>query len=916
MGETINVSFHAFGDGTYGISVKESWSGRIVSGSFVPPYVGRQLNALQKRLGRLKSRDYELRDIGYRLFSALCGIDTRGSKWIEPADLSVQGLFRTVIQRTLKRRGTVALMLSFGPNCEEFVRYPWELLHNNDHFLLVSGVFTLSRLLPGSDNTVGCELPVPPPLRMLYIAPSPTNCVPLETERSFEAMRLALASLIDSGQVVLDRLEPPTFGQLVRYLNLYGGAGSLDDSDTTIPCYAIHFDGHGAYGRLCPRDECQTVNDPEARKCCQCGTSLGRINPQTYLSFCDEEGLNHFIDTQLLRGLLLSSDVRLAVFAACETAMVTEEATRSSSLSATQPAVKATLAIALVTAQVPAVVAMPFSLQDDLSPTFMFHFYEALADGRTLEEALSRARQALWPMQHKSWFIPVLYRRVAEGEEIPVPLINVDETDEDYTHPLAYLAPPVTFVGRKRELQDLDELVTIAASGQPKSSFSNHLHAGTHRMHHIALTGLPGIGKSALAFEVVRRNRDKFPGGIIGVSLQNGKLFVDALAEMVHHLHLPLRNLSTMDTTQRVRQVQGTLRSLASRELNCLLLLDGFEEVQDRAEQRLWLQFLCALPPEVIVIVTSHVNPSNRIVVAESHCHWYEYHLGKMTDTDLLTLFAVLAEESGLDQYIHLHDPTQQAILREICTLLDGYPLGAELVFGTARSVDGKMYIPEAATRSLEEVRDELRSTSLAGMQAVLEISYRRLTPLARQLLVYLSAFKLPFNREQIIMLVNSMPVVSKQEGIQKKPLQEIIQFPEEQYFISEVLLHNWSVGRDELIQASFIQFDGHVYTIHSQVRHFALAQLPLEERRRIHRLIARYYRSLSQPRVEEMFAAFEHLETAGEMEDLQEAIQIARQVLHDFEGHGQDPEWQAMLRRAEGYALQLGQESRIQSSS
>jgi hypothetical protein len=586
-----------------------------------------------------------------------------------------------------------------------------------------------------------------------------------------------------------------------------------------------------------------------------------------------------------------------------------------SSLSATRPAVKATLAVALVTAQVPAVVAMPFSLQDDLSPTFMFHFYEALANGRTLEEALSRARQALLPMQHKSWFIPVLYRRVAEGEEIPVPLINVDETDEDYIHPLAYLAPPATFVGRKQELQDLDELVTIAASGQSKSSFSNHLHVGAHRMHHIALTGLPGIGKSALAFEVVRRNRDKFPGGIIGISLQNGKLFVDALAEMIHHLRLPLRTLSTMDTTQRVRQIQGMLRSLASRELNCLLLLDGFEEVQDRAEQRLWLQFLCALPPEVIVIVTSHVNPSNRVVVAESHCHWYEYHLGKMADTDLLTLFTVLAEESGLDHYIHLHDSTQQAILREICTLLDGYPLGAELVFGTARSVDGKMYIPEAATRSLEEIRDELRSTSLAGMQAVLEISYRRLTPLARQLLAYLSAFKLPFNREQIMMLVNSMPNVSRLEGMQAVPLQEIIKFPEKQYFISESLLQNWRAGRDELIQASFIQFDGYTYTIHSQVCHFALTQLPLEERRRIHRLLARYYHSLSQPRVEEMFAAFEHLEAAGEVGDLREAIQIARRALHDFEERSQDPEWQAMLRRAEVYALQLEQESQTQSS-
>src|SRR5581483_9861201 len=71
-----------------------------------------------------------------------------------------------------------------------------------------------------------------------------------------------------------------------------------------------------------------------------------------------------------------------------------------------------------------------------------------------------------------------------------------------------------------------------------------------------------------------------------------------------------------------------------------------------------------------------------------------------------------------------------------------------------ARTIGGKVYTPEAATRSLEEVCEELRSSPLAGILAALEVSYRRLTPLARLLLSYLAAFKLPFSREQIMMLV------------------------------------------------------------------------------------------------------------------------------------------------------------------
>src|SRR5260370_21547704 len=101
--------------------------------------------------------DRELGEIGHRLFLALCGSETPGANRRESSEQSVQAMLRSVIQRTLKRRGTVALTLVFAPGCDEFVRYPWELLHNGEHFLLASGVFTLTRALLQSDIRAGCE---------------------------------------------------------------------------------------------------------------------------------------------------------------------------------------------------------------------------------------------------------------------------------------------------------------------------------------------------------------------------------------------------------------------------------------------------------------------------------------------------------------------------------------------------------------------------------------------------------------------------------------------------------------------------------------------------------------------------------------------------------------------------------------
>src|SRR5579875_1086827 len=115
MAETLNLLFQKREDGTFELQVRGSWSGRFVSSSCVPPYNSRHLNTLLSRLNNPESDQRELREIGHRLFQALCGSDPSGAGRGEAMEQSVQAMWRSVIQRTLRRRATVALTLCFGP---------------------------------------------------------------------------------------------------------------------------------------------------------------------------------------------------------------------------------------------------------------------------------------------------------------------------------------------------------------------------------------------------------------------------------------------------------------------------------------------------------------------------------------------------------------------------------------------------------------------------------------------------------------------------------------------------------------------------------------------------------------------------------------------------------------------------------
>jgi hypothetical protein len=267
----------------------------------------------------------------------------------------------------LARSRGARIVLALRPEAAALWGVPWEYLHDGKEFLAVSGRFAVARM-PWALRELK-PAPTPLPLRILLLVSSPKNLLELNTEKEIADIQNALDDAIRDDKVRLDFLEEATLD-------------SLQDALRDVEPHVIHYTGHGAFGRLCLR--CGWLNHAQADACEGCRNDLENVEPTSFLALEDDEGRGHNVGATDLSPLLRAArNLRLVFLSGRQTA-------RTNARDAF-----AGVATGLLDAQIPAVLAMQFSILDESAIALAKAFYTALGRGDALEIALSEARLAM-----------------------------------------------------------------------------------------------------------------------------------------------------------------------------------------------------------------------------------------------------------------------------------------------------------------------------------------------------------------------------------------------------------------------------------------------------------------------------------------------------------------------------------------
>lgn len=301
-------------------------------------------------------------------------------KGITPEELGCQ-LYRALFSGELKslfeqarrhceiNKHRLRLILRFKTQAEAHIhamRIPWELLcaPQTNQFICTGQDVSLVRYLEHA--FAAKRPPLPAPLRILAVQPNPdaTYMDSLDSN-GFEEI---LNKQSDQDHIKLHVLKQPTIDALYDHL--------LDHSYDVL-----HFTGHGGHD----------------------GQNWGLV-------FEDDGGQVDFVEEpRFVTAISPCKSLRLVHLVSCDTGRADHQQ-RFSPFSG--------LAHALTGAKMPAVVAMQFPILETHAKRYMTTFYDRIAKGDPLDQAvnIARAKLLLIPGNKLAWATPVVFLRDKTGQ--------------------------------------------------------------------------------------------------------------------------------------------------------------------------------------------------------------------------------------------------------------------------------------------------------------------------------------------------------------------------------------------------------------------------------------------------------------------------------------------------------------------
>ncbi len=395
------------GDG-YRAQVLDSPAGNATH-TFSLPFAPLELENYRLRLGAMRqgmrggsSPEAETaKNFGGRLFETVF-------------DGEVQGCLHSSLNMASQQgKGLrIRLRLTEAP---DLLDLPWEYLYNRTRnlFYALSVETPLVRYLEMPERIM--PLAITPPLRVLVMIASPKGYPPLNVEREWQKLHMAVRDLEDRGLMVLERIEQATLPALRRRLR-------------TTDYHLFHFIGHGDF-------------DPQTQ--------------DGALIFEDEDGLGFRASGQSLSVLMRDyrHPLRLVILNACEGARTAGSAPFAGT------------AQRLIQQGIPAVIAMQFEVTDETAITFAQEFYAALTDSFPVDAALTEARKAISiEARGAEWGTPVLYMRAPDGHIFDVAHIAT-AADTNLADPELQRAAGTPLDSPTNASQQMNETPAITASG-------------------------------------------------------------------------------------------------------------------------------------------------------------------------------------------------------------------------------------------------------------------------------------------------------------------------------------------------------------------------------------------------------------------------------------------------------------------